>query len=218
MINRVDAFADTNLFLAFATDFENHHDGAVQFFQSQKFRKHSGMSVRMELNKVKKRRYQLYKDLDDTLSSGVSSKSIEPTLQLSNNNDLTHLRNLLAEIEDMDKDEKLIYLRRLFRIIEMGTAHAFSLLETPLAPISDDLVLKKEMESCVSNSCDAGILVDALCWAENDGKLLNAIFCTTDGTDILRNRPLIYRTICRSRFCNQEEIPIKIKGLVEFLN
>jgi hypothetical protein len=213
---RLDAFADTNLFLAYATDFENYHDYAVAFFESKKFAKHSGMSVRMELNKVKTRRNQLYTDLADTLNNGMPSSAIQPSVTLNHKNDLTHLKALLKEIDKMGKDEQLIYLRRLFRIIDIGTKHALDLLKT-LAPISTDFVLKREMETCVPNTSDAAIIVDALCWAENDDDL-NAVFCTTDGTDILRNRPSIYRTIRRSRMCTQDEIAIEIKGLLEILH
>jgi hypothetical protein len=119
---------------------------------------------------------------------------------------------LLQSLVPKSKVEVLTLLRRIGRLIDLGVEHAFSLTMHPLIPLSSDLSCQRQIELCVSNAVDAGILTDALCWAEGDAP---ASFCTADSSDILNNKTEIYARICSIRGYEASENPLEIIGLRE---
>ena len=208
----MDVFADSNLFLSYAIDFEEDHAASVRFFHGN-YSRFTGIRVRMELNKIKKRRRKLYRDLENAFSQNVSPAQFQPTVALKDN-DLDHLRQLLERIGQYSPPDLLVFVRRIGRIIDQGIINAFSKLAGPLVPISTDLVCIRQIELCVDNANDAGILVDALCWAE---RRRQSIFCTADYKDLVNKRNTIYRMICRIRGYDAAARPLVIMSLDEFL-
>jgi hypothetical protein len=116
----------------------------------------------------------------------------------------------------MNKGEVLSYLRKIGRIIKLGVNYAFSLLSGKLAKLSSDLACQSQLESIVGNAVDRAILVDALCWAEDEHKS-SIIFCTDDYKDLVLKRDKIYKRICRVRAYDIDELPLEIKSLSELI-
>jgi len=202
-------FLDSNLFLSYAIDFEPDHPLSERLFHGD-YRRYSGMRVKSELGKVKRRRRRLYEDLIRFYNSNAGG-SFKPSLSLLPN-DRRHLMQLLQSLVPKSKIEVLTLLRRIGRLIDFGVEHAFSLVLSPLVPLSTDLACQKQIELCVANAVDAGLLTDALCWTEEDAP---ASFCTEDWSDILANRAKIYARICSIRAYAPTENPLKIVGLRE---
>ena len=211
-MTKLRLFLDTNLFLCYAIDFEQNHLKSKRLFHG-KYNRYTGIRVRMELNKIKKRRATIYKDLSQFYSQNIPSATFQPKVQL-NTNDLLHIRQLLTHLKSMNKTKVLTYVRKIGRIIDQGIKHAFSLIISPLILPSGDLACEKRIELCIGNSNDARILVDALCWAESASP---AIFCTLDYSDIIMKRPAIYRTISRIRAYDFDEKPLTIMSLEELV-
>lgn len=211
-ITRLRLFLDTNLFLCYAIDFEQDHLKSKRLFHGN-YRRYTGIRVRMELNKIKKRRATLYKDLSQFYSQNIPSATFQPKVQLKKN-DLVHLRQLLPRLKSLNRTNVLTYLRKIGRIIDAGIKHALSLVIHPLILPSSDLVCEKHIELCIGNANDARILVDALCWAESNSP---AIFCTLDYSDIIFNRTTICRKICQIRAYDFDENPLTIMSLRELI-
>ena len=209
-MNSLRLFLDSNLFLSYAIDFEPDHPLSVRLFHGD-YRRYSGMRVKSELGKVRRRRRQLYEDLIRFYNSNAGG-SFRPSLSLLPN-DLRHLTQLLQSLVPKNK-EVLTLLRRIGRLIDLGVEHAFSLVLSPLVLLSTDLACQKQIELCVGNAVDAGLLTDALCWTEEDAP---ASFCTEDWSDILTNRTQIYARICSIRAYAPNENPLRIIGLRELI-
>lgn len=106
----------------------------------------------------------------------------------------------------------LTLLRKIQRIIELGVKDALTRVKKPLVDVSNDLVCERIMGTCIPNSNDAEILVDALCWMEKNS---SANFCTNDYSDIIHNRARIYNKICMIRGYSLNQNPLKIISLDE---
>ena len=210
----MNAFLDTNIFIAYATDFEKNHFKSVRLFHGNHNR-YSGIRVKAELNKIKNRRTKLYEDLYLFLSQGGSIQNFHPQVQPSPN-DQIHLNQLITQLSKSNKNETLKLLRKIVRIIELGVEYALSLVIKPLVPISGDLACERQISLLIGNTCDAEILIDALCWAEKYNSS-TITFCTTDYTDVLKNRAKIYMEICKIRACLPAEISLEISSLDEFI-
>jgi len=204
-------FLDSNLFLSYAIDFEPDHALSERLFHED-YARYSGIRVKSELGKVKRRRRNLYEDLM-RFYNGNASGSFRPSLALLPN-DRHHLAQLLKSLVPKNKVEVLTLLRRLGRLIDLGVDHAFSLISSPLVSMSTDLACQKQIELCVANAVDAWLLTDALCWTEEDAP---ASFCTEDWSDIVANRAEIYARICSIRAYAPTENPLKIVGLRELI-
>ena len=119
-------FIDTNIFLCYATDFEENHAKSLRLFHGE-YNRHTGIRVRMELNKIKKRRVLVYKDLYRFYKYKSNVSEFKPSVSLKEN-DAIHLRHLLDHLKTMDKSKVLKYLRTISRIIDQGVRHALSLV------------------------------------------------------------------------------------------
>jgi len=209
----IKLFFDTNLFLCFATDFENNHIKCQKlFFMSVD--KHTGHRVNNEINKVKTRRRSLYRDLVKFLTQNLSINNYKPSIPIKRN-DRIHLKYLLKHVKSMNSQTALTYTRKLGRMIDQGVKKAISLITRPFVKPSGDLACEAIMEMCIGNGNDARILVDALCWSEETSK---ATFCTIDYSDIISKRTKIYRRIDEIRAYDPGERPLAIKSLDELIS
>ena len=77
-------FLDTNLFLSYATDFEKTRNKSERLFHGI-YERFSGIRVTMELNKIKKRRSKLYKDLLNFYSKNPISTKYNPSVSVKKN-------------------------------------------------------------------------------------------------------------------------------------
>lgn len=211
----MEVFLDTNIFLAYATDFERSHQKAVIIFHGPHTR-HTAIRVQAELSKIRKRRTKLYEDLDNFLGGQYALQQFKPKVEI-NSNDERHLAQLLGELSKTDRNKVLRLFRSIRRIIDEQIRISFSLVARPLVPISGDLACEAIIERLVTNQSDAEILVDALCWAENNHKSA-IVFCTVDWTDVLSKRTDIYASICNIRLYSRSEIPIEIRSLDELVS
>ncbi len=168
--------------------------------------------MQAELNKIKRRRENLYDDLENFLEENDISK-FNPSVGI-NSNDKKHLSQFLAVLSKVNKKDVLEIFDKMRRLIEEQIRVSLSLVQRPLIPISSDLNCIQTIGTLVTNQCDAEILVDALCWAE-DNHHSTIVFCTLDWTDVLVHRIGIYSKICRIRGCTRTEVPLEIKGLDE---
>jgi hypothetical protein len=207
-------FLDSNIFLSYATDFEKNHKKSVRLFHGN-FNRYSGIRVRAELNKIRRRRWQLYEDLYAYLDQNKQTNEFVSQITLSKN-DRIHVEQLLNLLSKMSKEALMLLLRKISRIIEQGVQLALSMTLKPLIPISGDLSSEKQIAQITDNLSDAEILVDALCWAEkNHGSKIT--YCTTDYGDVLNKRVQIYGMICRIRAYSLSELPLEISSLDELV-
>jgi len=201
-------FLDTNLFLCYATDFEKKHTKCQRIF-NEDYRRYTGKRVVEELEKIKRRRVPMYRDIISIYKSKDPLRKLMQQYRI-NPNDLKHLSQLITHLRRMDKTKALTYLRQVSRLIERGVQYALSRVIKPLIQPSGDLTCEAAIEKCIGNFNDARILVDALCWAE---KTKPATFCTLDYSDIIARRELIYNRICRIRSYSPWQNPLKIEPL-----
>jgi len=208
-------FLDTNIILAYAIDFEeDNHKKAVTLFHGSHTR-FTAIRVKSELGKIKRRRAVLYNDLDQFLGADRPVSEFNPSVQIKSN-DKKHLSQLLTKLSNTDKQEILKLFRKMRRIIDQQITIAFSMIARPLIPISSDLSGVAALGTLINNQSDVEILIDALCWAENNKKR-TIIFCTVDWTDVLGQRTAIYAKICSIRGCTTKEIPLEIRSLQELI-
>lgn len=208
-----DLFLDTNIFLGFATDFEEDHERCKEIF-NRDFTRRTGSRVNGELNRVRSRRYRvIYNDLLDFLTSHLSIEKFTPSGNLSKN-DERHLRDLLTRLEKIDPVSALNYLRIKIREIWDGVKHALTLVIRPFIKPYHYVACEVAIDGCINNMNDSRILSDALCWAEENQPL---IFCTNDNKDYIANRIRICRILARIRPYGIDEIPIEIMGLKEII-
>lgn len=210
----MDAFLDSNIFLAYATDFEPNHPKSRRLFHGN-YNRYSGIRVKAELSKIRRRRAKLYEELDIFLSQGNTIQNFRPQIHLKGN-DQIHVTQLLNQLAAIPKNDLLRLFRKIIRIIELEIENAFGMVTKPLVPISGDLACESQIDMLIGNSSDAEILVDALCWAEKKHSS-KITFCTTDYCDILNKRIQIYKRICEIRAYLPAEIPLEISSLDELI-
>jgi len=208
-----DLCFDTNIILGYATDFETIHVKCQTIFQDSRI-KRTCSRVHSEIGRIKSRRTKkIYKDLLKYIQNNISIDGFTPSAPIKNN-DLGHLRALLADLRRQPIGQALGYLRRKIREIESGIRDALDKLARPHIGISNDVACEASLNRSISNMNDCRILSDALCWAEKENYL---IFCTNDNHDFIRRRNDIYRKIAQARSYEHQDIPIKIMGLNEMV-
>lgn len=84
-----NAFVDSCVFIAYATEFEEFHSSCITFFEETECEKYTSKYVEGELNKKLDRRTKLYKDYSKYLACG--DDDFTPSVYL-NNNDKRHQR------------------------------------------------------------------------------------------------------------------------------
>ncbi len=103
-------FLDTNLFLTYATDFEQNHDKAIELFENETHKKFTGMRVKTELNKVLKRRKKVYRDVIKSCCQNGGTQSFTYPRGLRKN-DRLHLKQLFSQLRALMHVDVLTYLR-----------------------------------------------------------------------------------------------------------
>lgn len=211
-LNR-DVFLDTNIFLGFATDFEEDHERCKEVF-FRNYTRRTGSRVNSELNRVKSRRYRvIYNDLLDFLKRQMPINRFTPSVTL-NENDGRHLKQLLKQLRKLSATKTLNYLRHKIREIWDGVKYALTLVCRPFITLYNYVICEVAINRCINNLNDARILSDALCWAENNQPL---IFCTSDNKDFVSNRTMIYQRIAHIRSYGLDDVPIEIRGIKEII-
>lgn len=211
-MKKLRLFLDSNLFLSYAIDFESTHAKSELLFHGN-YERFTGIRVRMELNKIQKRRSKLYEDLGNFYNQNENTQTYTPTVALKKN-DETHLHNLLDYLKSLNGTKVMTLLRKIERIIRLGIQNALSKIKSPLISPSPDLVCTRLIGECIPNKNDAEIFGDALYWAETTN---HATFCSNDYSDIINRRPRIYNKVCQIRLYDPSDNPLKIISLDELI-
>jgi len=205
-------FIDSNIIIGYATDFEEIHDKCQVYF-NRDIRRRTGVRVYTEVRKVRARRRKLYDDLRKFLTINMNVKEFSPSVRLKVN-DFKYLRDLLAELATINIFKVVQYLDRKVRTIEAGIREAFDKILKPFIKPYNYVLLENELDKFIQNMDDSRILSDAICWAEENEKI---IFCTNDYKDYLSNKEDIYYGICSIRPYELQDLPVEIVGINEII-
>ena len=201
---------DSNIFFSYANELERQHDNCLELF-GKTFRRLTCKRVINEINKVLKRRDRLYKELARLIELGRDLRELFRGKDLHENDE----RNLIRIIEWLESvsGDKLYFFRRFNRSIKISIEDALNKVDSPLIDYSWDRMLFESVYFCITNPHDAWIVVDSFCWCE---KHCSSILCSTDETDIIRNRVEIEQICLRCRPL-LERFPLNIMRVPEVL-
>ncbi len=197
------AFADSCIFIAYGTDFEDFHPHCVAFFEQMNCEKHTSESVKGELDRKLKRRNLLYIDYSKFLTgTGAGEYRVSPGIHM-NANDLRHLKDLIRTLSSISAHEQLTFLRLFGKNLKLQISKAMGFI-TQIAPRNNDVYFKDIIRSVIVNDDDSWIVNDAVHWSLS---IDNAIFVTSDG-DIYNNREELLRKVID--FKSLTEAPMQI--------
>lgn len=204
---------DTNVILAYASDFETNHSDCQKFF-SLDYVKTTCSRVIIELNKIRSRRQKLYDDIKKFSDSGLSLKKYTPSIPMKKNDKL-HMKDILPKILVIPIYEIRKYIDRKTREIQKGIEKAKKLLKKPFIKPYHHNPLEIGLNKWIDNKADSCILSDSFCWGEENKNYF--IFCTNDFSDFINNREDIYYCICGLKGIEYRDKNFEILSVSEIL-
>lgn len=198
-----DAFVDSCIFIAYATEFEDFHSKCITFFEDTECEKYTSESVEGELKRKLKRRNALYKDYSKFLASKSNDYSASIYL---NENDIRHLQDFREHLASTPVHEQLTFLRLFGKKLEFRIKKAMRFIRE-IIPRNGDAYFKAIINSVISNENDSWILNDAVHLSLNNN---NVVFVTLDG-EIYHNREELLRKVIDFKFLT--DAPMRIAHL-----
>jgi hypothetical protein len=197
-------FFDTNIFIAYATDFDEFHINSIKLIENAPNKK-TGRRVIAELDRLKRRRQNLLVGLAEYIRHGKHPQEYPLHLSIGNN-DSRFLIDLFSTVPAGDINSEYNYIRQktseIWRRIDEAKSHVPDKIEYDNYPqFYNDIYL-------IRNDSDRLILTDAYCWVRaNRSKIF---FCTLDHTDYLVNSHRIHNLICQYSLCSLATLPIEL--------
>lgn len=198
-----NAFVDSCIFIAYATEFEVFHSSCITFFENTECEKYTSKYVEGELRKKLDRRTKLYNDYSKHLAGDHNDFK---TSVYINDNDKRHLKELITNLSGIPDYEQLTFLRRFGKLLKLRIEKAMGFI-IEVIPRNGDSYFKDIIKSVVPNDDDSWILNDAIHWSLNK---TNVVFVTLDG-EIYHNREELLRKVMDFKYLNKA--PMKIAHL-----
>jgi len=194
------AFVDSCVFIAYATEFEDHHPICITFFEEMKCDKYTSESVSRELSLKLKKRDDLYRDYSKFLAQGGTEYRASIYL---NDNDQRHLEEMVRQLSNIPAYEKLTFLRLFGKRLKLRIEKAVRFIKEVI-PRNDDVYFKAIINSVIVNEPDCWILNDAIHWSLSNSDI---VFVTLDG-EIYSKREILLRKVIDYK--SIDKAPIKI--------
>lgn len=204
-----NAFVDSCVFIAYATDFETLHSACVTFFEQTDCEKYTSESVDGELKRKLKKRDVLYRDYSTFLASGGEREYEVSSSIYINENDIRHLKDLIRHLSGIPAHEQLTFLRQFGKILKTRIGRAMGFIREVI-PRNNNSYFKAIINSIIVNDPDCWILNDAVHWSLGRS---NAIFVTLDG-EIYGKRVELMRKVVDYK--SLSEPPMQIIHIADF--
>lgn len=195
-----NAFVDSCVFIAYATEFEDHHPICVTFFEETKCDKYTSESVSRELSLKLKKRDDLYRDYSKFLAQGGTEYRASIYL---NDNDQRHLEQLVRQLSIVPAHEKLTFLRLFNKRLKLRIEKAMEFI-IEVIPRNNNAYFKAIINSVIFNEPDCWILNDAIQWSLSKSEV---VFVTLDGEIYAKREMLLNKVI---DYKSLDTAPIKI--------
>jgi hypothetical protein len=200
-------FFDTNIFIAYATDFDNYHTNSIKLIENAPNKK-TGLRVIAELEKLRRRRQKLLVGLAEYIRHNKHPQEY-PFPSDIGSNDSRFLIDLFSTVPAGDINSEYNYIRQktseIWRRIDEAKRHVPDKIDYDNYPqFYNDIHF-------IQNNSDRLILTDAYCWVRaNRSKIF---FCTLDHTDYLVHTPRIHNLICQYSLCTLATLPIELRSV-----
>jgi predicted nucleic acid-binding protein len=204
-----NAFVDSCVFIAYATEFEIFHPACISFFEENRCEKYTSESVAGELKRKLKRRDELYKDYSKFLADGGKGEYTVPSNIYVNKNDNRHLKELVRHLSNTPADAQLTFLRLFGKRLRIRIDKSMGFIKEVI-PRNNDAYFKDIIRAIIKNDYDSWILNDAIQWALSNSEV---VFVTLDG-EIYYNRGDLLRVVKDHKFLT--EAPIQIVHISGF--
>lgn len=183
-----NAFVDSCVFIAYATEFEEHHPICITFFEETKCDKYTSESVSRELSLKLRKRDALYGDYSKFLAQGGTK--YRPSIYI-NDNDQRHIEEFVRHLSSIPAHEKLTFLRHLGKRLKIRINKAMGFI-SEVIPRNNDVYFKAIINSIIFNEPDCWILNDAIHWSLSNGDI---VFVTLDGEIYHKREPLMQKVV-----------------------
>lgn len=198
-----NAFVDSCVFIAYATEFEEHHPICITFFEETKCDKYTSESVSRELSLKLRKRDDLYKDYSKFLAQGGTEYTASIYL---NDNDQRHLRELRRHLSGIPAHDQLTFLRLFGKRLKVRIEKGVGFIKEVI-PRNNDVYFKAIINSIIVNEPDCWILNDAIQWSLSKREV---VFVTLDG-EIYHKRELLMQKVVNHK--SLDTAPIQIVHL-----